>query len=830
MAYMNFSVKAKFLSIIITLSVLGLSVFGYYTFRTYKQDKLAFVFESLTSETQAKSKLFSAVAEDYELLLVTIISSFGNNNKESLESLKNFLSGDQRRISGLHFHIPSNPEFIEQTLFQSKEDVNYLSSWDVLKRAPTGVSILDKKEGLFLMKKQIGDDGFAALVFHHAGLWELLDSKGSQISFLFSNSKIITKKELSVSSSELLAFAPKLEDTPGGSGLMEVELAGAPYFLTYSKLEARGLTLVNLIPTKNVLLIENVIVKQVGSFLVLMIGVSLLIGTIAAKWLTVQLDTLTFAAEEMKKENFDVTINVTSKDELGKLGSAFNAMNTKIKSLLEELRIYNLELEEKVKERTRELQNLTDIQKGMVNALGQGFVIIDKSYQILPVYSKISEEMFEVVPNEVEPSEIMKLGDTDAQSLKELYEMAAQGMIGLDDVIRLAPETRSNSKNQRIQLTYAPINNSDSNEFEYMLVVGTDKTAEYENMEKFKKEWNYSQMISKVASNRFAINKIIGESIKMIADCFTYLETDKAFAVRDIQRLVHTIKGGFSYFYIAEVTSNCHELETYLQEFYNEEHIKPQLKEVIVDKLFLIQTVIENYIDQYDSIIQYKESQVKKSIRVSDLMNFSDVLKTKSTELKDVFQLKFFRSPIAPYFQMYPTMVEELSKRLNKNVKFKMVGSDIEIPDGPWEEIFQQTVHFIRNSMDHGLEVPSDRVQSGKPEQGTITFSFKTINDEALQVVLEDDGRGVVWQKLAAKDSSITCLEDALTRIRTGGISSKDEVSDLSGRGVGVSSLFAAVDKIGGQSKFESFENKGTRITFVIPYSKIKKNELKLAA
>lgn len=827
---MNLSVKAKILSSIISLSVFGLSVFGYFTFQTFKHDKLAFVYDYLTNETQSKSALFTMATEDNELFLSSIISRIDIKTKNSLDSVKSFLEGDQKKIMGLYYHVPSEATLSEQTLFEGADQTTRAWSWKDLNNAPLGVSIIDRKNGYFLLKKELGEDsGFAAMVFKQIELWNILSSTEGRHNFILNKNRLIAKETVKLDTAAIIALKPRMLETPGSFGLFEEEIEGEPYFVTYSKLGSDDLILMNLIQSKKVLLVQDILFRQILGFLVLMVSISLLIGTIAARWLTWHLDGLTQAAVEMENENFDIQVEVTSNDELGTLGNAFNNMGSRIKNLLEELRIYNLELEQKVKERTLELQSLTDIQKGMVNALGQGFVIIDKEHKILPVYSKVAETMFEVIPDEVEPREIMGVDETQGAAFKEFFDMVFANAIGFDDMARLAPELRTNSKHQQIALSYAPITSGDGQETEFVLVVGTDKTQEFENMEKFKKEWNFSQMIMKIASNRFALNKIISESLNMLTKCMDYVHADHEYALRDVQRLIHTIKGSFSYFYIQDITHLCHDLESYLGTYYDEKHCPPDQTATILERVMAIQVALECYIDHYDNIIQYKDAASCKSVPVDELIEFSNYLKKKSPELEEMFTQKFFKTEVSPYFQMYPTIVKELGTKLNKEVQFKMRGGNTAIPDGPWEEIFQQFIHFVRNSVDHGIETADDRREAGKVAHGEIVFDFKVV-ENALHVTLSDDGRGVNWEKIAAKDPSVKSLEDALERIKTGGISSKDEVSDTSGRGVGVSSLFSAIEQFGGTSTFESFAGTGMKITMKLPFANLKKKDLKLVA
>ncbi len=825
----SLSVKVKILSIIITLSVLSLGVFAYLTFNSYKKDKLAFVYDYLANETQSKSMLLTTTVENYNLFLGSIISGIDFKTRSLPAGHLKYLS-QNGKISGLYYHIPTQGKQDHVTLFESHVNGKSGIEWANLESSPIGLSLMDGKKGTFLLKKPLSEPGsFAALSFKQMELADLFKSTSDRMSFVL-NLKSVTGSQAHLLGKESAdQIQSKLNETKMSFGLLETSVNGENFFVSYAKFGFQDFILVNMIKEKKVLLIQDVFLKQVVLFLVLIGSISLLIGTVSARWLTWQLDQLTKAAHDMENENFDTKVEVESDDELGMLGSAFNSMGDKIKFLLDELRRYNTDLELMVQERTKELQNLTDIQKAMLNSLGQGFVIIDKEHHVQPVYSKIAEDMFEVVPDQVNPSDIMGISGDEANSFKDLYDLAFAEALDFEDMAKLNPEMRSNSKNQKIFLNYAPIKNSESGTLEYVLVIGTDKTAELESLEKFKKEWNFSQMITKIASNRFALNKVISESLNMLKTAMESVESDKDYSLREVQRLVHTIKGSVSYFYIEEITTLAHEFETYLTQYYDDKKCPDSVKLIVLEKIMAMQVAIECYIDHYDSIVQYKDAAANKSIPIKDLEQFSKVLRSKNPELADQFRASFFKTKVAPYFQMYPTIVKELGLKLNKEVKFVLEGGDVALPDGNWDELFQQFIHVVRNAVDHGMETPFEREAAGKQREGKIHFKFELM-DNFLKVTLGDDGQGIDWQKIAHKDPSVQSEQDALERIKTGGVSSKDEVTDTSGRGVGVSSVFAIVEKWNGKAEFINEVNKGMSIVIEVPLSSAKEQQWRRTA
>lgn len=250
-------------------------------------------------------------------------------------------------------------------------------------------------------------------------------------------------------------------------------------------------------------------------------------------------------------------------------------------------------------------------------------------------------------------------------------------------------------------------------------------------------------------------------------------------------------------------------------------------KMFVSEKLVEMDFAISDFIDQFDSIIQYKQSNRMKLISIQELKAFKDTLQTRASDMAHQFEESFLCTPVSSFFQMYPTIIEDLCAKLNKKVAFRIEGGETALPEGDWDQVFQPFIHFVRNSLDHGFETPEERLNVGKNETGEIVFSFETVGNQ-LKVVMKDDGRGVNWRKMAEKDPSITSLEDALERILSGGLSTRDEVSDISGRGVGVSSIYASVLKAGGKTVIESFEGEGITMTITLPLTN--KTKLNLAA
>ncbi len=179
--------------------------------------------------------------------------------------------------------------------------------------------------------------------------------------------------------------------------------------------------------------------------------------------------------------------------------------------------------------------------------------------------------------------------------------------------------------------------------------------------------------------------------------------------------------------------------------------------------------------------------------------------------------------PVDAVFRRFPRLVRDLSTRLGKHVRLRTVGEGTELDKGLIEKIADPLVHLVRNSIDHGLELPEARVAAGKEETGTITLAA---SHQGGHIVIEvsDDGRGLNRDKILAKaverglavpdnpaDSQVWDL------IFQPGFSTADQVTDLSGRGVGMDVVRRNIQALGGEVQIESHTGTGTRTLIRLP-------------
>jgi len=186
--------------------------------------------------------------------------------------------------------------------------------------------------------------------------------------------------------------------------------------------------------------------------------------------------------------------------------------------------------------------------------------------------------------------------------------------------------------------------------------------------------------------------------------------------------------------------------------------------------------------------------------------------------------MKIRMVPIEQLYSRFPRIIRDLSKKLNKKVRLELVGGETELDKSIIEELNDPLMHIVRNAMDHGIETVKERKDRGKSAEGTIKISSRN-EGNIVYIAVEDDGKGIdpavirnkAIQKNIISADQILTQNEIFNLILLPGFSTAKEISDVSGRGVGMDVVKQGIDNLNGTIQIESKLGEGSKFIIKLP-------------
>lgn len=217
--------------------------------------------------------------------------------------------------------------------------------------------------------------------------------------------------------------------------------------------------------------------------------------------------------------------------------------------------------------------------------------------------------------------------------------------------------------------------------------------------------------------------------------------------------------------------------------------------------------------------------EIGSSRRIVELNETIEQIDRISSDLQSVV-MKVRMVPIEQVFNRFPRMVRDLAKELNKEIDFQIEGKETELDRTVIDEIGDPLIHLLRNAVDHGIESPAVRAQMGKPRIGTIVLRARHEGNNVL-IEVEDDGSGIDFERVkqkavdkglvSSKEAEEMPNEKALELLFSPGFSTSDNVTDISGRGVGLDVAKNKIEALNGEIHVDSKLGQGTKFKIKLP-------------
>jgi two-component system chemotaxis sensor kinase CheA len=247
-----------------------------------------------------------------------------------------------------------------------------------------------------------------------------------------------------------------------------------------------------------------------------------------------------------------------------------------------------------------------------------------------------------------------------------------------------------------------------------------------------------------------------------------------------------------------------------------------------VERLDSLMNLVGELITDRNRLNQLR-SQLEGDILKDTRMGVLSKTITHIGHITDQLQEEVMRTrmvPIGQVFNKFPRMVRDISKKTGKDVNLVLSGEETEMDRGMVDEINDPLIHLLRNAIDHGIETPEERVAAGKPAKGTVWLSAKH-EQGRIFITIEDDGSGIDANKIKASvvrrgmlteaEAEALSREEAIDLIFLSGVSTNKNVTDISGRGVGMDIVKNNIEKINGSIQVETEPGSGTKFQIILP-------------
>ena len=306
-------------------------------------------------------------------------------------------------------------------------------------------------------------------------------------------------------------------------------------------------------------------------------------------------------------------------------------------------------------------------------------------------------------------------------------------------------------------------------------------------------------------------------------------ELDEVFGISSEEVIIEPVKEEQKE-EIKETKPKVTEIKDTIKEEVIKQSPKKEVKQEASKNTFL--TVNINKIDTLMNLvgeIVTTESMVEKQSQLEnfDRDNFEKQarrLHQLTNELQDVV-MSIRMVPISSTFTKMQRVVRDMSRKTGKSVELVLIGEQTEVDKNILENISDPLMHMIRNSMDHGIETPEERANTTKPSKATIVLEAKNTGGDVV-IIIKDDGRGInkeavikkaIEKGITTKNPDEISDKEAYNFILAPGFSTKEQVSEYSGRGVGIDVVYTNIRKLRGSISIDSEFGKGSMFILRIP-------------
>ena len=470
-----------------------------------------------------------------------------------------------------------------------------------------------------------------------------------------------------------------------------------------------------------------------------------------------------------------------------------------------------IELEKKIQARTEEVDARSRDMRRVLDSVEQGLLTLDFDGKMSEERSAAVDELLSPKADEDSFIEVVRQHDSNSADWLELglAEVEAD-ILPVEATIGQLPD-QIEADGRSLSFNYSPVYD-ETQSVTGVAVVITDITAQIrrEMLEADTREM--VRMLDCISRDRAGFLEFVHEAESIMKE----LESGELTDLVLIKRRVHTLKGNAATFGLQRTSEACHQIEDHIgqqNENAAEEHW---------DHLFACWQKVRSNLQR---LVQEED---EAAVRLSDedyRRVLSRILEGAPRETLALQVAEWKLEPTAARLQRIADQTREVARRLQKNAPEIVVRhNELRTEPESWRPFWSAMIHVVRNAVDHGLEDSEVRARHGKCPEGRIELETR-LEGKQFVVSVRDDGGGIDWSAIAEKATALglkcNTQKDLIQALLADGLSTKDSVTETSGRGVGMSALREACTALRGSMRIETEQGVGTEFCFSFPMEEI---------
>lgn len=498
----------------------------------------------------------------------------------------------------------------------------------------------------------------------------------------------------------------------------------------------------------------------------------------------------------------------------------------------QQLEKYSKNLEQMVEERTLEVKRANLMLNAIMNSLGQGFFVFDKDGVCSKFYTRACEDILEGIPAHRQVEDVLKVPKDEFETFQMWLKAIYSEQLPFETLKELGPANFQHSQNRHVTLDYFPLRGDDQ-KISNIVVVATDKTTEYLANLALEKEKKYAKMVVKLVTSKKQFSQFLSNVQNIIEEVRQSLlsrtdQIDHEF----VFRALHTLEGEAATYSATEIWAACREAQ---------ECIEPLKKGLKVDLEILRSDVLAGLANLRNTHQQFLRDNAelfsligidrsdKMEISVNDVETVLEKLEKRgvSSVIRAEVADSLLREPVESAFHHFQDVVSIVAAKLNKRIHpIQFHGLETRLYLSAYQDLFSTFLHAYRNAVDHGIELPEIREAAGKSPEGTIQTHIEIFEQAGrwVRFKIMDDGGGISASQIresllrsGSTDAAGLTDEQVIQYVFNSGVTTKDEVGEFSGRGIGMNAIKAEAERLGGRAWVETELGRGTRLIVEVP-------------